>query len=98
MRLYYVYILKCSDDSYYVGMTNDIIRRLGEHQSGSNMNSYTYSRRPVELVFSTVFQDARRALDKEKQIKGWSRKKKEALINEHWSDLVQLSKKKFSQK
>lgn len=52
MKLYYVYILKCSDESYYTGMTNDINRRLTEHNYGSNTESYTYNKRPLELVFA----------------------------------------------
>lgn len=91
MKLYYVYILKCSDESYYTGMTNDINRRLKEHSYGSNTESYTYNKRPLELVFCTEFNDVNQAILFEKQIKGWSRKKKEAIINDRWEDLKKLS-------
>lgn len=91
MSRYFVYILKCSDDSYYTGMTNDIERRLLEHENGFNHDSYTHSRRPVELVFYEEFDNPDLAIEYEKKIKGWSRKKKEALINENWDMLKKLS-------
>ncbi|KIO51107.1 GIY-YIG nuclease family protein [Flavobacterium hibernum] len=91
MKRYYVYILKCSDDSYYTGVTSDIERRLNEHCFGSNKESYTYSKRPLELVFCTEFNDVNQAIAFEKQVKGWSRKKKEAIINDKWEDLKNLS-------
>ena len=55
MKIYYVYILKCSDDSFYTGITNNIERRINEHNSGYNEESYTYSRLPVELVYYEEF-------------------------------------------
>ena len=91
MKRYYVYILKCSDNSYYTGITNDIERRLNEHCFGSNKESYTYNKRPLELVFATEFNDVNQAISFEKQVKGWSRKKKEAIINDSWDDLKKLS-------
>jgi putative endonuclease len=92
MRLYYVYIVKCRDDSYYTGMTNSIDRRLYEHNSGVKPDAYTYSRRPVVLVWFESFTDPTQAIMVEKKIKGWSRRKKESLINEDWDGLVQYSK------
>lgn|SRR5690554_1162267 len=92
MKTYYVYILKCSDNSYYTGVTNNIERRLLEHTSGFNVDCYTYNRRPLELVFVTEFNDINQAIAFEKQVKGWSRKKKEAIINNRWEDLPELSK------
>lgn len=91
MGRYYVYILKCSDSSYYTGITNDIERRLQEHENGNNHDSYTFSRRPVKLVFYEEFDNPDLAIEYEKKIKGWTRKKKEALINENWNDLKKLS-------
>ncbi len=91
MKIYYVYILKCSDGSYYTGMTNDINRRLNEHNYGLNKESYTFNLRPLELVFCTEFNDVTQAILFEKQVKGWSRKKKEAIINDKWEDLKKLS-------
>ena len=95
MKKYYVYILKCSDDTFYVGMTNDIERRFIEHQEGKNPSSYTYNRRPVELVFYTSFSNVEMAIEFEKQIKKWSRAKKLALIEGRYEDLVNLAKKRF---
>ena len=84
---YYTYIVKCSDGSYYTGVTNNLQRRINEHESGLDPKCYTYKRRPIELVYSEYFFDIRYAIDREKQIKRWSRKKKEALITENMSKL-----------
>jgi|ERR1043165_7444117 putative endonuclease len=93
MKLFFVYILKCSDDTYYTGITNDPERRLAEHQSGLNQESYTYSRRPVKQVYlSDGFSDPLEAIGWEKQLKDWNRKKKEAVINGKWELLPELSK------
>jgi putative endonuclease len=73
-------------------MTNSIDKRLFEHNSGENSDSYTFSRRPVVLVWFESFSDPTQAIMIEKKIKGWSRRKKEALINEDWDKLVQYSK------
>ena len=78
---YIVYILECSDGSYYTGSTNDINKRLWQHQQGVEPSSYTYSRRPVKLAWtSQETQHYYDALRWERQIKGWSRVKKQALI------------------
>ena len=91
MKQYFVYILKCSDNSYYTGMTNNIERRLLEHQNGINKECYTFGKRPLDLVFYTEFNEVQQAIAFEKQVKGWSRKKKEAIINDKWEDLKKLS-------
>ncbi len=96
MKSYFVYILKCNDESYYTGITNDIKRRLVEHQSGKDSKSYTYFRRPLKLEYYYEFSDVNLAIAFEKRIKGWSRVKKEALINNEFGKLPNLSKKKFS--
>jgi putative endonuclease len=88
----YVYILKCSDKSYYVGVTNNIEVRFHKHQEGSIETCYTYLRRPVELKYYEIIQDNIQAIKREKQIKGWSRIKKEALINNNWESLIEFSK------
>lgn len=85
---YTVYILRCSDNSYYTGMTSDIEQRLKEHQEGKYHDCYTYKRRPVKLVWSRKFDNTRDATLWERRIHGWSRKKKEALMEENWG-LVQ---------
>ena len=92
MKLFYVYILKCKDDSFYTGITNSIERRLYEHNVGIDKEAYTYSRRPVELVLFEMFTDPTQAIMIEKKIKGWSRRKKQALIDEDWDKLVRFSK------
>ena len=91
MKLHYAYILKCADDSYYIGETYDLIKRVKEHNSGRYINSYTSSRRPVELVYYAEFPDYYQAVLFEKKIKGWSRKKKEALIKQDWDQLKLLA-------
>lgn len=91
MNRYYVYILKCSDNSYYTGVTSDLEKRIIEHQEGKYLGSYTYTRRPIELVFYTEFNEIEQAIRFEKQVKGWTRKKKEAIINKNWELLHSLS-------
>lgn len=91
MKLYFVYILRCADNSYYTGITSDIQERLSQHQSGYYPENYTHSRRPVKLVFQAEFNDVEQAIAFEKQVKGWSRKKKEALITGNWDALPSLS-------
>ena len=91
MKTFYVYILKCSDGSYYTGITNDIERRIAEHNAGSAPDSYTFKRRPVELAFCETFSDFAIAEQWEKKLKGWSRKKKEALIERNWQKLKEYS-------
>lgn len=95
MKSLFVYILKCSDLTYYTGVTNNIERRLIEHQSAYSDTSYTAQRLPVELVYFTEIQGELQAIAKEKQIKRWSQAKKEALINGEFSNLPNLAKKKF---
>jgi len=75
MKLYYVYILKCSDGLTYTGITNNISRRFEEHQKGMNTGSFTYKRRPVELIFHQEFNDVKQVILFEKKIKKWSAKK-----------------------
>jgi predicted GIY-YIG superfamily endonuclease len=89
---FYVYLLKCADDSYYTGSTSDIERRYWEHQQGTAPTSYTCSRRPVELVWAGEFQTRREALDFEHQVKGWTRAKKEALSREDWNGIHEIVK------
>lgn len=91
MKTYYVYILKCSDGLLYTGMTNDIERRFDEHQKGLNKSSFTFKRRPLELIFHQDFNDIEQAIYFEKKIKKWSSKKKLALANEDYDMLEILS-------
>jgi putative endonuclease len=92
MKSYYIYILKCIDNSYYTGITNNLERRIQEHNEGLNTAFYTYNKRPLLLVYQSVFNNPNEAIAFEKQIKGWSRKKKEALINGDIELLKVLSK------
>ena len=89
MNNYYVYILKCSDCSFYTGITNNLEKRYGEHKYGLDKECYTFSRRPVKLVFNQEFNDVIQAIYFEKKIKGWTRAKKEALINDDF-DMLQI--------
>ena len=91
-KSYYVYILQCADGSYYTGVTSTLEKRVAEHQIGIDSLCYTYTRRPVVLKFSADFQNVHDAIAREKQIKRWSRRKKEALIAGDFSKLVKLSK------
>ena len=95
MKKYHVYIIQCSDGSYYTGISNDIERRLREHNEGKDSKSFTFNRRPVRLKFSTSFTNSIDAIRFEKQVKGWSRAKKEALINGEFKELIALAKKKW---
>ncbi len=86
-----MYIVLCSDDSIYTGITNNVARRLEEHNYGKNCNAYTFSRRPVKLLFCQEFMQFQQAEQFEKQIKRWSRKKKLALALNDFDQLQQLS-------
>ena len=91
MYLYYVYIIKCSDDSYYTGITNNIEKRFKEHELGFKRDSYTYKRRPSILAFYQEFNDVLQAIYFEKKIKGWTKAKKTALIDGDFDMLKILS-------
>jgi putative endonuclease len=92
LKTLYVYILECADDSFYVGVTNNVGRRFIEHSTGIHEDSYTNSRRPLKLVFCRQFDSPIKAIKYEKQIKGWSRAKKIALINNNTGLLHELEK------
>src|SRR5437868_2813517 len=85
---FWTYILRCADGSYYVGHTDDLEARVAAHHSGL-IEGYTQKRRPVTLVWSQEFSERDEAFRAERQIKGWSRAKKEALIRGDW-EAVQL--------
>jgi len=91
MRSYYVYILCCRDGSYYTGVTNDYEHRIGQHQRGNDPRAYTFTRRPVKLVYLSTFGDIREAIAWEKKLKRWSRRKKEALIMGDYDELPGLA-------
>jgi putative endonuclease len=95
---YVVYILECSDGSYDTGSAADLSQRLWQHEVGASRSAYTYSRRPVKLVW--ISEEVRRysdALRYERQIKGWSRAKKQALIRGDYDaihEVVESERKK----
>lgn len=91
---FYVYMLKCSDGSYYIGHTDNLAMRLAEHKS-SKYKGYTAKRLPVELVYHEAFESREDAFVAERKIKKWTRNKKEALVAENWSKISQLAKKIF---
>jgi len=89
----FLYVLKCNDDSYYVGTTRDAVEnRVAEHDAG-HFGGYTGSRRPVRLVFAQEFERIADAIAAERQVKGWRRAKKEALIRGELSMLPVLARR-----
>jgi putative endonuclease len=90
----WMYILECADGSYYVGSTTDLNRRLQEHQSGLGAK-YTSRRLAVKLVYGEEYDRVADAYFREKQVQGWSRAKREALIKGEYETLPALAKKKF---
>ncbi len=84
-KMNYTYILKCKDGSLYTGWTNNLEKRLRDHNEGKGAK-YTKSRRPVELVYQEVFGTKEEAMSREYAIKQMTRTKKEALIKKQGSD------------
>lgn len=91
--MFWVYILKCGDDSYYTGHTDNLELRIGQHHTGV-CGGYTSKRLPVELCWSQECVTREEALSAELQIKGWSRKKKEALMQGDWLEINRLGRGK----
>jgi putative endonuclease len=90
----WLYILRCSDGSYYVGTTRTSLEiRIAQHNDGM-FQGYTVSRRPVELIFAQWFDQITDAIENERKLKGWSRAKKEAFIRGDFVSLQQLAKRK----
>jgi putative endonuclease len=91
----FVYMLRCSDDSFYVGSAtgDDLNQQIAQHQTGA-FPGYTYTRRPIELVWSEHFDRIVDAIAVERKLKGWSRAKKQALIRGDWSQVRRLSKRR----
>ena len=87
----YMYILECADGSYYTGSTWNLEKRLWEHQNGLGAN-YTKKRLPVKLVYCEPYDRVEDAYRREKQIQGWSRRKKQALIENNMENLIEYSK------
>ena len=89
---FWVYILHCADRSYYTGHTDNLEKRLAEHTAGAIPTCYTYKRQPLDLVFSQELSTREQAIAVERQIKGWSRRKKEALIKGDWAEVSRLAR------
>jgi len=77
--MWYIYIVKCQDDSFYVGTSSDLTRRFQEHKDGRG-GKYTSHHKPSKIIYSESFDKKEEAFKREKQLKGWSRKKKENLV------------------
>lgn len=86
----YMYILECVDGSYYTGSTKDLERRLWQHQNGLGAN-HTAKRLPVKLVYCEFYDRVSDAFYREKQVQGWSRKKKQALMAGDTNELHRLA-------
>ena len=90
---FWVYMLQCADRSYYVGHTDELEKRVLQHDR-SELGGYTSTRLPVRVVFTQEFPSREEALAAELQIKGWSRKKKEALVRGDWADVSRLARRR----
>ncbi len=91
MKRYFTYIVRCSDGKYYTGITSNLESRINQHNTSEIKTAYTYSRRPVVLVFYEEYDNPNDAIKREKQIKDWNRNKKEALIRGDYEDLCHFS-------
>ena len=89
----WTYMLRCADGTYYVGSTIDLEARLWQHNHGPLGAAYTRKRRPVELIWSAWYDRIEDAFALEKQVQGWSRRKREALIRGEWDKLPDLSRR-----
>ncbi|HEY1076986.1 MAG TPA: GIY-YIG nuclease family protein [Fontimonas sp.] len=90
MQPFWVYILRCADGTYYTGHTDNLDLRIVQHESGE-CDGYTLSRRPVVLMWSQEFVSREEALAAELQIKGWGRRKKEAMMRGDWGEVSRLA-------
>jgi putative endonuclease len=94
---FWVYILRCAEGSYYTGHTDDLDLRVAKHQLGE-IDGYTSTRRPIELVYAQECATREEALSAELQIKGWGRKKKEAMMRGDWNEVRRLAASKPTRK
>ena len=91
--MFWVYILRCADGSYYTEHSDNLEMRIGQHKAGE-CAGYTVTRRPLELIWSQECPTREEALSAERQIKGWSRKKKEAMMRGDWAEVSRLAQSK----
>jgi putative endonuclease len=92
MKGYFVYMLRCFDGTFYVGVTNNVDRRVAEHRLGIHPECYTYSRRPLLLVSVNEFAWIHEAIAFEKQLKRWSHRKKRAFAEKSWGELKRFAR------
>ena len=92
MKTYWVYMLLCADGSFYVGVTSDVEGRVAQHNLGFDRGCYTFKRRPLVLAHCSDFGNVDDAIRWEKQLKGWSRAKKLALIEHDWPQISRLAR------
>ncbi len=92
MLHFYIYILKCSDGTFYTGHTDNLEKRIAEHEDNI-YECYTSTRLPVKIVFVQEFESRAEAIEAERRIKKWGKRKKDALINRGWDGIIALRKK-----
>jgi predicted GIY-YIG superfamily endonuclease len=90
MTTFHTYMLLCSDGSYYIGHTDDLEKRLSQHAQGT-YDGHTKGRLPLKLVYCEAYGSRDDAFARERQLKGWSRAKKSALIRQDWPAIIRLS-------
>ena len=93
LGMFWVYILRCADGSYYTGHTDNLEHRIVQHQNGE-CERYTATRLPVELAWSQDCFTREEALSAERQIKGWNRNKKEAMMRGDWQEVARLARRR----
>ncbi|MDF0604520.1 GIY-YIG nuclease family protein [Neisseriaceae bacterium TC5R-5] len=98
MKPFWVYIVQCANGCYYTGHTDNLGQRLAQHIAGAIPSCYTFKHRPVTLVFSQACTSREEALTAERQIKGWSRKKKEAMMRGDWQEVSRLARSSSGRK
>ena len=91
----FVYMLRCSDGTFYVGHTDNLAARIEAHNAGAG-STYTAARRPVELVYRETHMSVESAVARERQLKRWSAAKKEALVSDDLARLKQLAKRRLN--
>lgn len=94
---FFVYIVQCADESYYSGVTNNMERRLWEHNNNGDNTDYNHLRGNVELRYCECYHDVKQATDWEKQINEWPSKKKESLFKNDWDEVIRLTQFKAFQ-
>ena len=93
--MFWVYMLRCRDRSFYVGHTDNLEQRLAQHERGTFRGCYTFERRPVVLVYCQAFATREEALAMERRIKRWNRAKKVALTEGNWREVSRISRFKY---